>query len=315
MKTVRCIICLFFVSLLCITSFLMVSAEDMDYIIGTEHAETSKHYEDFFSSLDEVVGVSNFLLEEYPMVDGSPRVITADDVNFSKMIKFYKPTDEQLQQALETEFSEIPDTWEYMWILPIPIDGYTVHLYYTLSCGVEDNHLLTAEDGSPMLTEEELAAIASREGHYTISSAYVSPSESFDSYVLSQSTVDMASAEQVCYLSVPTLRSRAAWVHTEDGNTFYLTNCDDNVVSTASVFSVSKQAVGMTQNEFRQMFSEAYVEKQVEMANYNGEDVYGASNVPDTAGVSDMVLPALLFAVTVTGIYITVQFFHRRRTA
>lgn len=314
MKTFKNLFVFVIVTLFGIASILSVSAKDVDYIIGTEHAETSEYYNDFISSMDEIIGVSNFLLEEYPMEDGTPRTISATDVDFTKMIKLHKPTEKQLQQALETEFSEIPETWDYMWILPIPVDDYIVHLYYTLGCGIEESHLLKAEDGTPMLTEEELAAIASREGHFTISSGYVSTSDSFESYVLSQSTVDMEFVKQICYMSVSTIRSRAVWIHTEKGNTFYLTNCDDNPVSTASVFTIDTQSDGMTQDEFRRMINETFTEEQAGMANYHGEDVYGASNVPDVVTVSDMVLPALIFAVTVTGVFITVLYFRRHKT-
>ena len=157
---------------------------------------------------------------------------------------------------------------------------------------------------------------AVEDGHMIgISSAYVSPTGSFETDVLSMSTIDTAEIDQFCYLSVSTLRSRAAWVRTEKGSTFYLTNCDDNPVSTASVFTTDTQADGMTQDEFRRMFNEALAKEQEEMANYNGESVYGASNVSETATVSDMVLPSLIFALAVTSIFITVQIFRHRKTA
>ena len=315
MKTFKNIFVFVIVTLFSFTSILTVSAKDVDFIIGTEHAETSEYYNDFVSSMEEIIGISNFLLEEHPMEDGTPRTISSNDVDFSKMIKCYMPTVTQLQQALENELTEIPAAWEYMWILPITVDDYTVRLYFSMGRGVEESHLLTAEDGTPMLTEEELAAIASREGHYTISSAYVSPTGSFETDVLSMSTIDTSEIDQFCYLSVSTLRSRAAWVRTEKGSTFYLTNCDDNPVSTASVFTTDTQADGMTQDEFRRMFNEALAKEQEEMANYNGESVYGASNVSETATVSDMVLPSLIFALAVTSIFITVQIFRHRKTA
>ncbi len=286
-----------------------------NFIIGTERAETKDYYDDFVGSLEEVVALSNRLLANHPREDGSLREITSDDVDFTKMFKCYHPTAEQLQLVLETELTDIPETWDFMWTLPITIDGYTVHTYYSLCQGIEPGHLLTAEDGTPLLSEEELATLDAQKGHFVIASGTVAPTEAFASEVLSVNTVDAASVEQFCYLTLPTLSSRAAWVHTEEGNTFYLTNCDDSAASEASVFSLGIHADGMSQDDFRQMFNEAYAAKQAEMAVYDGEDVYGASNVSDAVAVSDMVLPALLFAVMVTGVFIAVLYFRRRRVA
>lgn len=326
MKAFKRLFVLFLISSFCITSVLWVSASDTDYIIGTDHAEDSEYYKDFVGSLDEAIITSNILLEEHPMEDGTPRTVTADDVDFTKMVKCYMPTAVQLQQALENELTEIPTDWDSMWILPITVDGYTVRLFYKLGRGVEEGHLLTAEDGTPMLSEEELAAIASREGHYTIASASAAPTNSFETGVLSTSTVDTETVAQFYYVNVSMLRTRVAWVRTDDGNVFYPTTCDDGVPATASVFSGVAQADGMTQDEFRQMYSERYAELQAEIASYDGEDVYGAAGVTseptvsDTAGVisgvtvSDSVLFALIFAVAVTGAFVAVLLFRRRKT-
>ena len=62
MKTFKNIFVFVIVTLFSFTSILTVSAKDVDFIIGTEHAETSEYYNDFVSSMEEIIGISNFLL-------------------------------------------------------------------------------------------------------------------------------------------------------------------------------------------------------------------------------------------------------------
>lgn len=316
MKTLRFLfICAI---VLCVCMIGVSASGNENFIIGTERAEASDYYEDFVGSLEDVVVLSNRLLANHPREDGSLREITSDDVDFTKMFKCYHPTAEQLQSALETELTEIPETWDYMWTLPVTVDGYTVHTYYSLCHGIEPEHLLIAEDGTPMLSEEELAALDAQKGHFVITSGTAAPTEGFASEVLSVNTVDAAEVEQFCYLTLPTISSRAAWVRTDNETVFYLTTCDDSTASEASVFSLGTQTDGMTQDAFRQMFNEAYAAKQAEMAKFNGEDVYGASDTSDVVSRIDsrfIVIPAFIFAVVVTAVFAVGLFLRQRKTA
>ena len=315
MKTLRFLFICVIVFGVCMIG--VFASSDEKFIIGTERAEASDYYEDFIGSLEDVVVLTNRLLANHPREDGSFREITSDDVDFSKMFMCYQPTVEQLQLALETELTEIPETWDYMWTLPITVDGYTVHTYYSLCHGVEPGHLLTTKDGTPMLSEEELAALDAQKGHFVITSGTAAPTEAFASEVLSENTVDATEVEQFCYLMLPTLSSRAAWVRSDNESVFYLTTCDDSAESEASYFSLGIQGDGMSQDDFRQMFSEAYAAKQEEMSNYDGEYIYGTSVVSDsdsTVGSRFVVIPAMMFAVVTTSVFAVILFLRQRKT-
>lgn len=260
------------VSALCLIPVFAQTTDSVDFIIGPEKAYESEYYQDFLDGIEEVAATVNILLANHPKEDGSVRTITEEDIDFTKMYKCYVPTENELSEALSTDFSSIPLSWNYIWILPITVDGYTVRCIYQLYTGIAPELLQKSENSEPAFTDEEIAMLEAKRGHFILASGTAAPTSSFLRYVLSSETLDMSEADHFCYISSHVFSGRIAWVSSKGENRFCLTNSDDDE---------TQSPIWLSQEEFLKTYTDLIAKEHAEYEKYNGEDVYGG--ISDTS--------------------------------
>lgn len=215
--------------ILCGSLSLSAFAAEHDYVRGTDRYEmlSSEAQADFEDNLDLVVSLTNDMLAESEI----QMEITASDVDFSLMYHIYTPTTEQFLAALQSGVTAPDSTWQSMWVLPVFIGDAVYTFRFDICHGVSESHLHGGENGTPLLDEEELAALAAREGHYVYYGGAFGTRESFMKDVLSYTQLsgafadilDAAELEKASLYYVPGLDNGVcAWIVTDQGEQYFL---------------------------------------------------------------------------------------------
>ncbi len=266
-----------------------ISAET--FLRGAEFMDALPEYQDFLDSIDEVVLSTNEMIDSYnTSVDAQEKqipYIDADDVDFSRMFKRYVPSDAQLSEALSQNLTKPPEDWRYIWILPVTVSDFTVQFVYQYNHGIDDGHLRTDLEGNPGLSEESLAQIAAKEGHFCIASAYSSSTDDFEQHILTvipTSAQTALSEAEMYYIDVSLTKSRAAWFFTDNGNFIIPTNTQ----TSAQTAVLSSSTPVWTQEEFAEYYQSIYTTQTALTDEMSGDEpYYGAGSIEISSDTSD----------------------------
>ena len=231
--------------ILSFTSFMTVFAENND-ILQIESIEFEKSKDEIYALKDEISEYINNTIrdenEQHLYSNKTHNYITAEDINFTNMYKEYYNIDEILTKNLKGKKAiDFFKNCDYVWIMPFSFDDISIIVVLTRGQPIDEEraYSLIDENGNRLLSDEKIAELKAREGHWYINSIGIDYLDTrYENSIIQANDVQYTKAinNTLYYIFIPNLHTSAAFIATNDGNYIncfnkYLLN-ENNINST-----------------------------------------------------------------------------------
>lgn len=210
-----------------------ISAED-NHTLRIESVESDKGKNEIYALKDEIVEWMNRIISseniEHLYSQNNYEHITSEDIDFNNMYKRYGNANEILTKNLTgkdaMKFFENCD--DYVWVMPISLGDITIDVVLGIRQPlIEERIYATDEDGNRLLSDEKIAEMRSKVGHWYVSSAGIDYLDTaYEDAIAQANEIKYAKAinDTLYYIFLPNLHTYAAFIATDNGN--YI-NCFD----------------------------------------------------------------------------------------